>query len=415
MARALLINPTAFEAGLLAAAKARATSPPRLAALEAFAKTGLPHRRLEAWKWTDLRAALREGFPPPEPANDVIAPSIFGGLGAYEITVMNGAAEWTGAPPVGVAISRGAPGEPAPGAPAPEDAGDHPLANLVSAMADERIEITIDEGALIKHPILIRRIAGAGAFHQRARLRIGAGAKIVIIESFDGLGRYFSNSLTEIDLGARASLSRLVLQDGSGEGVEASLAAVRLGPEAEFHQTALLLGAKAARIETRLAYDGAKARATLMSAATLAGARHADFTSHVAHRAEGCLTRQLHKTVLKARARGVFQGKFLVARGAQETDARMRANALLLSESAEAHHKPELEIYADHVECAHGSTIGALDENALFYLRSRGLDDEAARALLNEAFLGEVLDDMPHPAIAHIFRQRIAHWLECGR
>lgn len=410
MVHPLLINPTAFEAGLIAAAKARGLEGARLDALEAFSKTGMPHRRLEAWKWTDLRAALRDDLMNAEAANDVIAPSIFGGLGAYEITIMNGAAEWEGAPPRGVSISKAE-----PGASLPQQAIDHPLANLVCAFADEAIDIVIDEGAEVEHPILIRRIAGAGAVLQRAHVRLGAGAKAVIIESFDGAGSYFSNSLSDYALGAGANLARLVLQDGSNEGVEASLATLRLERGAEFDQTALVLGAKAARIETRLAFDGDGGRASLSSASLLGEARHGDLTSHVAHRADGCATRQIHKAALRGRARSVFQGKFLVARGAQRTDAKMRASALLLSETAEADHKPELEIYADNVECAHGSTIGALDEAALFYIKSRGLDDAAARALLIEAFIGEALDDMPHPAVAHIFNQRVALWLGGGR
>lgn len=410
MTHPLLINPTAFEAGLLAAAKARGLVGPRLAALEAFSQTGMPHRRLEAWKWTDLRAALRDDLTIADAANDVIAPSIFGGLGAYEITVMNGVPEWTGPAPAGVRI-----GKAAPGASLSDDAKGHPLANLVCAIADEMLEIVIEDGAQLEHPILIRRIAGAGAVQQRLSVRVGEGAKAVFIESFDGVGAYFSNSLSEFTLGDGAKLARLVLQDGSEEGVETSLAGVQLGEGAAFHQTALVFGGKAARIEARISCNGDDAEVGLSSAEMLEGARHGDITSHVAHNAERCTTRQIHKAALKDRARGVFQGKFLVARGAQETDAQMRASALLLSETAEADHKPELEIYADNVQCAHGSTVGALDEDALFYIRSRGLDDDAARALLVDAFLGEVLDDMPHPAVRNVFRQRIAHWLGGGQ
>ena len=112
------------------------------------------------------------------------------------------------------------------------------------------------------------------------------------------------------------------------------------------------------------------------------------------------------------RGRNIFQGKFHVERSAQKTDARMTANALLLSDGAEANHKPELEIYADDVECAHGSTSGALDADALFYLRQRGLDEDAARALLIEAFLGEVIDGIDVDGVRDVFRARVNSWLE---
>ncbi|HRX37812.1 MAG TPA: Fe-S cluster assembly protein SufD [Parvularculaceae bacterium] len=410
MAKALLLNPTAFEAGLVAAARARALSPAQSAALEAFSKTGLPHRRIEAWKWTDIRANLRDDLSSASAANDVIAPSIFGGLGAFEITIMNGAAEWSGEAPAGVTISR-----TPQGGPLSELASNHPLANLAFLNTDETIAINVAEGASVEKPLLIRRIAGGGAIHQRVTVKVGACSKVTIIESFDGVGRYFSNSVTEFSIESGASVERLVLQNGSDDGVETALCAVAAETMSKFHQTALLLGARIVRIESRIALGGEDAQADLRSASMLCGMRHADVTSQIDHRAKGCTTRQLHKSALKDKADGVFQGKFLVARGAQKTDARMSVNALLLSDFAEARHKPELEIYADDVECAHGSTVGALDDAALFYIKSRGLDDAAGRALLTEAFLGEAFDAMPHPAIERTFRTRIARWLEAGK
>ena len=143
----------------------------------------------------------------------------------------------------------------------------------------------------------------------------------------------------------------------------------------------------------------------------LAAARHADATSLISFNATGCETRQLHRAAIRDRARGVFQGKFLVARGSQKTDAEMNAGALLLADTAEANHKPELEIYADDVKCAHGSTAGALDAEAIFYMRQRGLSEHAARALLVEAFLGEVFDGLP-AGIEHILRGQLSRWLE---
>ena len=405
----LLINPTAFEAGLLSSASATGLTGAREAAWAAFAQTGLPHRRLEAWKWTDLRAALREPLA-QAPANDVIAPSPFDG---FEIALLNGAAQWSGDAPEGVEITSVAAEAAAPCA----LASDHPLANLVCALTTDVVHIAVAAGRDIGRPLLIRHVAGAGQAHARILIDVGDGAQVSIIETFEGPpssggDAYFSNSFTEARLGAGARLTRSALQEGDASGVEANLFAATLGVEAHVEQTALAFGGKAVRLETRLAYEGDGAGATLNSAAMLSGVRHADVTSHIAHHAEGCVTRQTHKAAVKARGRGVFQGKFYVARGAQKTDADMQANALLLSDTAEANHKPELEIYADDVECAHGSTAGALDENALFYLRQRGLDEAAARALLIEAFLGAVIDGVADEAVRDIFRARTARWLE---
>jgi Fe-S cluster assembly protein SufD len=379
----------------------------RAKAFETFAKTGMPSRRLEAWKWTDLRAFLRDDLPAAGEGSDVIAPSIFGGVGAFEITLMNGRADWDDDLPNRLAISR------ADAALSPL-ASDHPLANLALAVGEERIEIRIKAGAHIEQPILIRRIAGPGAAHARVAVNAGAGAKACFIESFDGVGQYFSNSVTEMRLDASSAITRLVLQDGSDDGVEASLCAAALAEGAQFTQTALLFGAKAVRMETRVSC-APDTKVELKSAAALSGSRHADLTSVIAHEAAGGVTRQVHKAALKEKSRGVFQGKFLVARGAQKTDAQMQANALLLSDAAEANHKPELEIYADDVQCSHGSTAGALDEAALFYMRQRGLDEAQARALLIEAFLHEALDGIAHPGLQNVFHQRLMHWLRSAR
>lgn len=407
MSRTLLINPTALEAGLVAAAAARRMSPARAAAFEAFAKSGLPSRRIESWKWTDLKAALRVEIAPAAAAdNDVIGPSHLVGVDAFEITLMNGRAEWAGTPPDGVSIA-----VLEDDASLSEMAAGHPTANLAAAMSDRRLEIRVAPGARPSAAIHIRRIAGHGAHHQRLVLRIEAGAAARIVETFDGIGEYFSNSLSEIMIREGARLDRALIADGSDEGVETHFASLDLAASAGFRQTALMFGARLMRLESAIVSSGANASLSLDSAALIGAARHGDLTSLVRFDAPRCIAVQRHKAALDGRARGVFQGKFNVARRAQKTDARMRAAALLLSDAAEADQKPELEIYADDVQCAHGSTAGALDPEALFYLRQRGLDENAARALLIEAFVGEVFDDISDEALAAAFRRRALRWL----
>lgn len=368
-------------------------------AARAPAFAGLPHRRMEAWKWTDVRAALREEMAPA--SEEVIAPSVFANAGPIEILVMNGRAEFPAAAPKGVSIrveaSRGATGRA--------------LADLAAALAKETLVIEFEGD--VAQPILIRRVAGAGAVQARARVRLAPGAQATVIESFDGAGAFFSNSATDYDIGAGAHLTRIVRQNAGEAGVETAFAALTLDKGARLDQTALLFGGKLARIETRVDVKGAGAHVSMRSAAALSAARHADQTSLVAFNATGCETRQIHRAAIKDRARGVFQGKFLVARGAQKADAEMNAGALLLSDTAEANHKPELEIYADDVQCAHGSTAGALDGDTLFYMRQRGLSEHEARALLIEAFLGEVFDGLP-AGIEHILRGQLGRWLEAS-
>ena len=184
----------------------------------------------------------------------------------------------------------------------------------------------------------------------------------------------------------------------SPDAVIVHTALAALGPEGELSQHALTLGGALARHELRLRQD-AGSRAVLDGLYKLSGRRHCDTTVHVDFTGEGAETSQLVKGVVSGRSRGVFQGKFHVARGAQRTDAKMAHHALILEQGAQANAKPELEIYADDVECAHGNTVGALDDEHLFYLRQRGLTAAQARAVLVEAFAGEVLDRVEDEAL----------------
>lgn len=408
---------SAVEAGLLAAGAADA-SPARAAARRAFERLGLPHRRVEAFRWSDFRAALRDPLRPATSPDTYPStmPSLLPAFAgpkplaiddAYEIEIANGVAEEAPFAPEALDI-RIADND----RPLPETLATHPLALLAAATAARATTIMV-QGA-VDRPVWIRRMAGAGSSASRLRVVLAPGASLTLIETFEGRAQSAAFDVTECEIGEGASLARLLLQEADESAVAAAVAGVALARRAAFRQTALVFGGRLARIETRVDADGADARVDLRGAALLSGARHADATSHVAHRAEGCTTRQIHKSALRDRARGVFQGKFLVARGAQKTDARMAADALLLSEGAEADHKPELEIYADDVECAHGATAGALDADALFYLRQRGLSEDAARALLVEAFLGEAFDDIEDPALAALFRDRAARWLEAA-
>ena len=187
-----------------------------------------------------------------------------------------------------------------------------------------------------------------------------------------------------------------VLAADGAEGVLVSQTEVALASEARFAQTVATSGARRQRIETVVDHPGAGASVRLDGAYLLAEKRHADLTTVVRHQGVDGTTAQLAKGVVRDQARAVFQGRIVVAEGADRTDARMGHHALILSDRAEVDAKPELEIYADDVACAHGNTVGALDEDALFYIRSRGLPEPEARALLVEAFLGEVLDRIEH-------------------
>ncbi|MDB5462971.1 MAG: transporter permease, partial [Phenylobacterium sp.] len=208
----------------------------------------------------------------------------------------------------------------------------------------------------------------------------------------------------DIRLADGATVERIVLAADAADGVSVSLAKVGLSARTSFAQTILTTGAKRQRLETRVAHPGAGAALRLDGVYRIGGQRHGDITTVVTHAGVDGATSQLIKGVVADQGRGVFQGRIVVAEGADRTDARMGHHALLLSDRAEVDAKPELEIYADDVACAHGNTVGALDEDALFYARQRGMPEADARAMLTEAFIGEVVDRIEHEGAREVVR-----------
>lgn len=235
--------------------------------------------------------------------------------------------------------------------------------------------------------------------------------KRVWIERLDGQG--MQAQAHDVLIGPGADATRIVIQTGGD--VALSLGRVRVGAGARFRQMILAEGARLARLETQVDIVGEGAEVALNGVILAGPGRHADLTSRIVHAVPNGTTRQLVKSVAREGGRAVFQGKILVAQHAQKTDAQQNHHALLLEDGAEVNAKPELEIYADDVQCAHGNTAGAVDEAALFYMRARGLPEPDARALLVEAFLDEaVSEDLPDDVRAELFA-RIRAWLEAAR
>ncbi len=240
------------------------------------------------------------------------------------------------------------------------------------------------------------------------RTGIAAGEVETLLEQFDGAA--FDARAREIVVGAGGALTRIVTQ--SGGGVALSLARVKLAAGARFRQFVIAEGARLARIETHVEIVGEGAELELNGIYMVGDGRHADLTSVVTHAAPNANTRQLVRGVARRGGRGVFQGKIVVARGAGRTDARQHHKALMLEDGAEIDAKPELEIYADDVQCAHGNAIGALDVDQLFYLRSRGVPEARARAMLIEAFLHEALPENLPDDLYMMLLGRIDTWLK---
>ena len=375
----LIKNPTTAELSLIAAYAGLRNDAARERSFKVFANTGLPHRRMEAWKWTDFKAGLSTLEDGAAPRVDPFA-DIDGHVLRFDGKRVQGLDDL----PDGIRVIAKDTGH---GFAANESV---PLGALTAALT--RQTILLDISAKIETPIrLVYTGSGESAF-SRIAFVVREGGSVDVIESHLG-GAGLNSALTGYELKASARATRTLIQPPAPGEATAITSQIHLDAKSHFTQTVLAFGGDVARIETRAVHQDPEAE-LVMNAAYLAGdGYHIDMTSHVRHGGRNCVTKQRTKGAVMAGGTGVFQGKFHVPMNVgQQTDADMQHNALLLEDGAVVNAKPELEIYADDVECAHGNTCGALDAEALFYMRQRGIPEATAKALLTEAFVAEALE-----------------------
>jgi Fe-S cluster assembly protein SufD len=386
----------------------------RAAAAASFEKSGLPGVRDEAWKYTSLRPVADAGFHEPltllEDCADLLAlaPSLdaprlvfCGGRFRADLSTENPS----------VQVGRFA-DTAVFGAQARPDR--EPLVALNTMLAQDGaildVAAGVDAGALVLLS-LAEEVHGLPiACHPRHTVRLAAGATLTLIEISTGRGTYLHNPVFEIAVAAGASLTHVRLQDEAPGAFHLATIYADIAAGGTYDSFTFNVGARLVRTEVHAALNGAGGVAHLNAAQLLRGVQHGDFTSVVSHQAPSCISRQTVKNVLADKSRGVFQGRIEVARGAQKTDGYQMNQALLLSPEAEVDSKPELEIYADDVKCSHGATVGELDPEQFFYLRSRGIPADEARAMLVRAFLIEALDAVANPAARGALEQVVEQW-----
>jgi Fe-S cluster assembly protein SufD len=252
-----------------------------------------------------------------------------------------------------------------------------------------------EKSCLVTEPIEFVFVQdGAGESNFKLSLDVGANTSVHIVEHHLAYSAESLTQVAELDvrLAAQAKLSHEKIFHDMMGAAYLSRANVEVGEGAYYRHFGLFKDVRLARNETHVNLAGPLAQCGLYGAILLRGQEHIDVQTHVNHAAPHGTSRQLYKVVVQDKARGVFQGKIRVAEGAQKTDGQQLCRALLLSDQAEMDAKPELEIYADDVACSHGCAVGDLDADAMFYLRTRGLDENDARALLLRAFVDEVID-----------------------
>jgi Fe-S cluster assembly protein SufD len=233
--------------------------------------------------------------------------------------------------------------------------------------------------------------------HPRVLVVMGVNSQASIVESYvaSGPDRYFTNTVTEVTAGENATVHHYKVQRESLESFHIGAMYVRAARDARVFCHSISLGGALARNDTNVVLDGEGAACTLNGLYLADGARVVDNHTTIDHARPHCDSREVYKGLLADHARGVFNGKIIVRPDAQKTDAKQTNKALLLSEDAQINTKPQLEIFANDVKCTHGAAIGQMDEEAIFYLRARGLSQSQARHLLIRAFVGDVLNQMP--------------------
>jgi len=395
------------------ALEARAWSPRREAAFERFEAQGLPTRRVESWHYTDLRNALTDAAPlAPQPDRAAVeaAKETLAGrekMGVARFVTLNGAfaSELSDAAPAGVAIVRRR--EPAWAA---EDA----MASLVEAMAPDTLALEFAPGADLARPIEILHLAvGGGAFslYSWTEMALEPGSRATIVETFLGARASVQrHAATTVKLAAGAKLHHVVAVGDDPElHLESQL--VEMEAQAELSGFGFVSGGALARRQIFARLAGEEGKIALAGLALLDGARRADTTLQVVHAAPRGVSREFYRAIVADEAAGVFQGKVVVAPGAQKSDGAMKSQAVLLSPAAQMNAKPELEIFADDVVCGHGATVASIDPEQVFYLQTRGVPKGEAEALLLQAFGAEAIDRVEEEDLAEELRERLAAWL----
>jgi Fe-S cluster assembly protein SufD len=287
----------------------------------------------------------------------------------------------------------------------------HPFAALNAAFFADGFVLDVAPGAVVEQPIQIIHLAsGAGdaSLHTRSLINLGAGGRVTVIETYAGSGKYWRNDVAAWRIADGAALTRIALIEEGVEAVHLGEIAATLGAKARLDGFALLLGGGIVRHEANVTIAGDQAECRYDGAFIVSGREEANIVTAIDHAAVGGTTTELIKGVAAGRAHGAFQGKIIVREGAQQTDARQTSRNLILGRRAVIDTKPELQILADDVKCAHGASVGDLDEAALFYLRARGIPTDEARRLLVEGFLREPVEGIADPAIREHLLRRLA-------
>ena len=391
-----------------------ALTPTREEALHRFLSRGFPTTHEEEWRFTSVRPITEQRFTLAPAATDTaagpteaftlaIAPAaqlvFINGRHAPALSRLETLPRGTRVESLASALATAPNGKP-PHLTSVAPFDGRPFVALNTAFLEDGATIELPAGTILKQPIHLLFLSTGGAngrpfmSHPRVLVVLGENSQATIVETYAGPSRapYFTNAVAEVVLGANAVLDHYKLQHEGADACHIGATHIRAERSAVYASHSLSLGGALVRNDLVAVLDGEGVECTLNGLYVADAQRLVDNHTTIDHVKPHCGSREIYKGILAERARGVFNGKIIVRPDAQKTDAKQTNRALLLSEDAQINTKPQLEIFANDVKCTHGAAIGQLDEDALFYLRTRGLDLQQARGLLIHAFAGEVLD-----------------------
>jgi Fe-S cluster assembly protein SufD len=406
-------------------------------AIGRFSELGFATPKVEEWKFTNLAPLTGTVFTPPAEgaeaaavSRESLAPFAIPEQTCHRLVFVNGRhrADLSdpGGLPAGVELTSLAmvlaeePDLVRPHLGRVAELDGQALVALNAAFMADGAVLRLKPGAVLERPLHLLFLAtgqrAPAVMHLRNVIVAERASDATIVESYAGPegGRYWTNAVTEVVAAPDSVLRHYKLQHESHEAFHLAINQVHLAEGSSYESFVLSLGGRLSRNEIHAALDGARIECRLNGANLLRGRQHADNSTWIDHLKPGSRCSEIYKSVVDDDGHSVFQGKIIVRPDAQKTDAHQLNKTILLSRTAQAESKPELEIHADDVKCSHGAAAGELDREAMFYLRSRGLDEARARQLLIEAFVGELIDEIGAKAVRSHFEDVVSSWLASG-
>lgn len=394
----------------------------RRKAIDRFAELGFPTTRWEEWKYTNVAPIAGERFSRPLAAQSPVELDLNAYQGALRLVFINGhfshehslLAEL----PRGVTVKDLAESEGACGLTRYAPIDDAPFVALNTAFFRHGALIEIPDGLSLDLPVHLIYLSSPSpaphVTHPRNLIVVGRESAATIVESYCGLGEgaYWTNGVTEIAAAQGARVDHYKLQDESLRAFHVAALHAHLGEKSIVNLHSFSRGAALCRNDVVATFAGENAVCAMNGLYLAAGDQHVDNHTVIDHAKAHCESDETYKGILDGKGRGVFNGKIIVRQDSQKTKARQSNRNLMLSNSATVDAKPQLEIFADDVQCSHGATIGKIDRDALFYLRSRGIGNEEARALLTSAFAAEVVERFPSETMRRRAFSLVEEWMK---